>query len=277
STPQFELRAGLQKINFGSASILRPLMWFDQIDPRDPLRLTDGVWGILARYYFLNNANIWIWGLCGNKAPRGWELAKTSFHTPEFGGRLQLPLSKGEAAFSFHHRNANTEGINVHIPEFASAPENRFGVDAKFDMIVGGWVEASWVTNSADLGMFTNQETVNIGMDYTLGIGSGLYLIYEQLLTAYDQRAFAFSNTTTFSLLNLSYPVGIFDNLSAIIYYDWTNNKSYNFINWQKQFDKISLYLIAYWNPEIFQVPTQSSKQNLFGGKGIQFMFVFNH
>src|ERR1035437_464367 len=32
STRQFELRAGLQKINFGSASILRPLMWFDQID-----------------------------------------------------------------------------------------------------------------------------------------------------------------------------------------------------------------------------------------------------
>ena len=58
---QFELRAGLQKINFGSASMLRPLMWFDQIDPRDPLRLTDGVWGVLGRYYFLNNFNIWAW------------------------------------------------------------------------------------------------------------------------------------------------------------------------------------------------------------------------
>ena len=41
STEQLEIRAGLQKINFGSASILRPLMWFDQIDPRDPLQLTD--------------------------------------------------------------------------------------------------------------------------------------------------------------------------------------------------------------------------------------------
>lgn len=58
STQQFELRAGLQKLNFGSASLMRPLMWFDEVDPRDPLKLTDGVWGILGRYYFLNNTNI---------------------------------------------------------------------------------------------------------------------------------------------------------------------------------------------------------------------------
>lgn len=35
SGDQFELRAGLQKINFGSAQMFRPLMWFDYIDPRD--------------------------------------------------------------------------------------------------------------------------------------------------------------------------------------------------------------------------------------------------
>ena len=62
SGDQFELRAGLQKINFGSAQMFRPLMWFDRIDPRDPLQLTDGVYGLLARYYFLNNANIWALG-----------------------------------------------------------------------------------------------------------------------------------------------------------------------------------------------------------------------
>ena len=65
SSSRFELRAGLQKISFGSATLIRPLMWFDRIDPRDPLQLTDGVYGLLARYYFLNNANLWIWGLYG--------------------------------------------------------------------------------------------------------------------------------------------------------------------------------------------------------------------
>ena len=52
SSDQFELRLGLQKINFGSASMLRPLMWFDQMDPRDPLHLTDGVWASAGTLLF---------------------------------------------------------------------------------------------------------------------------------------------------------------------------------------------------------------------------------
>ena len=41
SSRRYELRAGLQKINFGSASVFRPLMWFDRVDARDPLQITD--------------------------------------------------------------------------------------------------------------------------------------------------------------------------------------------------------------------------------------------
>ena len=63
STPRLEIRAGLQKISFGSASVLRPLMWFDKMDFRDPLQLTDGVYGLRGRYYFQNNVNIWLWAL----------------------------------------------------------------------------------------------------------------------------------------------------------------------------------------------------------------------
>src|SRR5690606_2983707 len=47
-----EYRLGLQKINFGSATLFRPLMWFDQMNPEDPLQMTQGVWGALFRYYF---------------------------------------------------------------------------------------------------------------------------------------------------------------------------------------------------------------------------------
>ncbi len=90
--PRLELRIGLQKINFGSASILRPLMWFDRIDVRDPLQLTDGVYSFLGRYYFQNNVNIWFWTLYGNNEPMGWETVPTKKHIPEFGGRIQLPL-----------------------------------------------------------------------------------------------------------------------------------------------------------------------------------------
>jgi hypothetical protein len=72
-----EVRAGLQKIDFGPAKLLRTLMWFDTIDPLDPLQLTEGVYGILGRCYFKNNANIWAWGLAGKNNLKGLELFQT--------------------------------------------------------------------------------------------------------------------------------------------------------------------------------------------------------
>lgn len=276
SADQFEIRAGLQKINFGSASLLRPLMWFDKIDPRDPLKLTDGVWGILARYYFLNNANIWLWGLVGNENLKGWETFKTYEDIPELGGRLQLPVPKGEAGFSYHHRKAN-----IPVPGMISSlyvtPENRFGIDAKFDMVIGWWLEASWSNFGQKAGVYSNQEIINLGMDYTFGLGNGLTVIYEHLLATSDRNAFEFSNSTTFSLLSLSYPIGIFDNASAIVYYDWKNNKAYNFVTWQRQLNKFSLYLMGYINPRQYNIPTQNTENMIYAGSGIQVMLVFNH
>lgn len=277
SSRQFEVRLGLQKINFGSASLLRPLMWFDQVDPRDPLRLTDGVWGVLGRYYFLNNANVWLWGLYGNKDPKGWELAGTNRHFPEIGGRIQLPVPAGEAALSYHYRIADTRNLGGIVPQFSEVRENRIGFDIKLDLVVGLWFEGTWVTKNKELGMFTNQEIFNVGTDYTFSIGNGLYVVYEQLLAANDEVAFNFQNTTSFSLLSLSYPVGLFDNISGIVYYDWKNKSAYNFLNWQKQFKNITLYIMGYWNPVNYNIPAQGSDQNLFAGKGIQIMLVLNH
>ena len=277
STRQFELRAGLQKINFGSATMLRPLMWFDQIDPRDPLGLTDGVWGVLGRYYFLNNTNIWLWGLYGNNEPKGWEISGSGKNTIEPGGRLQVPVPKGEAALSFHYRKSDISELSEEFADYTEVPEYRIGFDTKLDMVVGLWFEGSWITKKEKIGTLTNQELINIGVDYTFGIGNGLYSVFEQLFFSYDENPFAFENTYSFSLLNLSYPIGLFDNLNAIVYYNWTDNKAYNFINWQKQFDKITFYFMAYWNPEVYYIPTQNNEQNLYGGKGFQLMFVFNH
>lgn len=277
STHQLEIRAGLQKINFGSASILRPLMWFDQVDPRDPLRLTDGVWGILGRYYFLNNANIWLWGLYGNNKTKGWEAIPTEKNKPEFGGRIQFPLSRGETALTFHHRSAKNYGMKGFDKTYNHIPENRFAFDTKLDITIGLWLEAAWINKKRDVGMFTNQEIINLGMDYTFGIGNGLYVVYEQLVSAYDKTPFNFENTVTFSLLNITYPIGLFDNLSAIIYYDWTNQSAYNFINWQKQLNRISLYFMGYINPKKYNIPTQGGGEMLFAGTGIQVMLVFNH
>jgi hypothetical protein len=277
STRQFEFRAGLQKINFGSATLLRPLMWFDQIDPRDPLQLTDGVWGALARYYFLNNANAWLWVLYGNKNPKGWEIIKTSKNIPEVGGRFQTPVPKGEAAISYHHRSADSSDLSFPDYQYANIPENRIGFDVKFDLAIGCWLEASWINRSKDIGNITNQEILNLGADYTFNVGNGLNIIFEQLLAANDEKAFEFDQTISFSLLNMNYPIGLFDNINVIIYYDWKNNATYNFINWQKQFNKISLYFMGYINPKNYIIPMQGATEKLYAGSGVQVMFVYNH
>ncbi len=301
---QFEVRMGLQKINFGSASMLRPLMWFDQVDPRDPLQLTDGVWGVLGRYYFLNNVNIWIWGLYGNKGPKTWEIGETRNKTPEFGGRLQVPVPRGEAALSFHHRKADLHelGISFLQNDFASSffpvntqeearpdlwdyinffsdniPENRLGFDAKWDVETGLWIEATWIQKRQDLLQMTNQHLFTLGADYTFDIGNGMYLRVEQILISMDRDPFEMGNRNNFTAATLSYPLGIFDNISAIVYRDWTNRNTYNFINWQRTFDRFIFYLMAFWNPETFRLPQQSDGGQMFSGKGFQLMIVFNH
>ena len=277
STEQLEIRAGLQKIDFGTAVMMRALRWFDQVDPRDPLRLTEGVWAGLGRYYFLNNVNIWFWGLYGNKNLKGMEVIKTNMNHPEFGGRLQSPVPRGEAAISYHHRVANTKDMNGLIPIYNEITENRIGIDAKWDMVVGLWFEGAWTNKSKNLGIYTNQEVMTAGTDYTFGIGGGLNVVFEHMLIAFDKKAFQFSNTTNFSGLSVNYPIGMFDNINAIIYYDWANNSVYNFVNWYKQFNKTILYIMAYWNPENSKMPTMGAAENLYGGKGLQVMFVFNH
>jgi hypothetical protein len=274
---QFELRAGLQKINFGSASILRPLMWFDQLDPRDPLQLTDGVWGLLGRYYFLNNANIWLWILYGNHDPKGWERTGTYRSLPEAGGRLQYPAGSGEAAFSYHYRVADGTMLSGETFQHEKIPEHRFGFDARFDWVIGCWIEASWKHMREDVGTMTNQQILNLGTDYTFGWGNGLTVTFEQLLAAYDEKPFRFQDPLTFSLLSARYPAGLFDEVSLIAYFDWHNKSSYNFINWQRQFNRLTLHLMGYLNPKNYNIPTQQGVDNMFAGTGIQLMLIYNH
>jgi len=285
STDKAEIRIGLQKINFGSATLLRPLMWFDRIDPRDPLQLTDGVWGALGRYYSGNNTNIWLWGLYGNKEQRPWEMGDTSDGVPEYGGRIQFALPKGEAAFTFHHRKAETVDIIQLLPHneqvYGNAGcigENRVGIDVKLDLTVGLWIEATWTGKRADYGIYTNQELITAGTDYTFGIGNGLNVIFEHLFMSYDQTPFQFKNTGNLSAISASYPLGIFDNISYISFYEWKSGGLYNFVNWRHTFKKTDLHVMGYINPEQ-QLMTGGSftSSSRFTGKGIQVMLVFNH
>jgi hypothetical protein len=279
SSERFEVRAGLQKINFGSASMLRPLMWFDHIDPRDPLQLTDGVYALLARYYFQNNANAWLWILWGNDKTKGWELVPSKSQIPEFGGRMQLPVPRGEAAISYHHRTADLLGLfnatNIHGS--TSFPEDRIGLDGKWDLGVGLWAEYALIHSALDTAYFQPwTKLFTLGMDYTFSIGNGLNMATEFFRYSNANKVFDAGMNKTFSLFSANYPLGTINRIACIVYYDWTGKSWYRFINLQRQSDNWTFYLFLFWNPDKIAIYNTGNENNMFAGKGIQLMVVYN-
>jgi len=279
SAPKYEIRVGLQKINFGSAMLLRPLMWFDSIDPRDPLQLTDGVYGILGRYYFFNNANIWIWGLYGNHRNRGWEVFSSDKTKPEYGGRLQIPIFTGEIAITYHHREIDITNnpFEEMISTQSTLPENRIGLDGKWDVEIGLWFEGVLIHRDSKYEQVSYQRQTNIGADYTFDIGNGLSAIAEYFTLRISDKSFASGEGVSLSALSLNYPIGILDDLTGMIYYDWDNKNWYRFISWQRTYDNWQFYLMGFWNPDEYRLFQTSIENNLYSGKGLQLLVVFNH
>ena len=271
----WEFRLGLQKIDFGSAQLLRPIQWFNQIDPRDPLGLTNGVNGLLVRRYFKNNSNLWLWGLYGNDKQRGLDAFPTIKKSPEFGGRFQTLIPKGEAAISYHYREAGD--VNNQLFENYISPEHRIGFDSKLDLGFGIWTEVSFVHRVKNIGLLTNQLLVNIGLDYTFGIGNGLTLSKEYLFSDSSDSLNKDYIRRGFSAISLNYPLNFSSTLSALIYHQWNNNSQTLMINYQQQFNNLTGYLILYYNPETVQGIQQNEIFQSFSGPGVQLLLVFNH
>lgn len=292
SSSQFELRIGLQRMSFGSATFLRPLMWFDRLDPRDPLQITDGVYSLLIRYYFLNNANLWFWVLYGNSEPKGWELWPTAKKKPEFGGRGQILLGKGELGLSFHHREVSFNENNIGSKNLASLsfnyfgansgqrliPEDRLGLDGKWNIGLGLWFEVTFVRQKDDFLLTNRQRAFTLGSDYTFNLGHGLHFLAEYFEMTSGKNSWTGGEKVQFIALSFSYPLGLLDNLMAVVFNDCHNGDTYLFFRWQRTYDRWNFHLMAFWNPEQFRIyRPQSQDTNLFAGKGLQIMVVFHY
>jgi hypothetical protein len=253
-------------------------MWFDQLDPRDPLQLTDGVYALLSRYYFRNNANAWLWMLWGNDKPKGWETVPSVRKIPELGGRMQFPVPKGEIALSYHHRTADLNGIidPMNIHGAATYPEDRLGLDGKLDLGVGLWGEYALIHSTLDTAYFKPwSKLFTLGMDYTFNLGNGLYMATEFFRYSNANKLFEPGTNRTFSLLTVNYPIGN-NKLGCIVYFSWTDKNLYRFINIQRQSDNWTFYLFLFWNPDNITIYNNGVENNMFAGKGIQLMAVFN-
>ena len=256
---------GLQKISFGPAKILRSLMWFDQVDIRDPLRLTNGVYALRYKYNFLNNTNIWMWGLYGNESNKGYDVYPTSDNTPEFGGRIQYPIPLGEFGQSLHYRKA--ESNNFIYDEY------KLGFDGRWDALIGFWIEASLTYNSTKKLQFQWNKMFTIGVDYTFDTGNGLYFLTEHFVSAASKAFLPFNRDSYASSFMFSYPLGILDNIRVIGFYTHKDNRYYQFLDWQRTYDDIILNLSLFHYPE-----NQSNNINMqTQGYGAQIMIIYNH
>ena len=275
---QAEFRLGLQKIDFGSAMILRPLQWFNEIDPRDPLAITNGVYAALGRYYFLNNANIWLWGMLPSSHSRGLDLTPSAPDQIEFGGRFQWPTKRGEIAVSYHHRDADPSGFSDYV-NTTSVPENRFGLDGKWDLGIGLWFETSYVTKQQNLGVLSNQTLGTLGADYTFGIGNGLNVVVEHMLAGYDAESFGFDTKFNTTAVNFSYPLGFFDNLSIFSTYSWEVEAVSFFLNYQHDFRLVTGFLMVYYTPDtnVTLIESENDFVSSFTGPGVRIMLLFKH
>lgn len=272
-----ELRIGLQRLNFGSAVLLRPLKWFDSLDPRDAMQFSEGVYSALLRVFFNNNTNVWLWGLYGNDEVKGWELLPTKENQFELGCRIQYPVYKGELAFTYHRRKADLSSLlKLGIPITTDMSiEQRYAIDMRWDIEIGFWSEIVIVDRNNEFPLNRWQRFINLGADYTIEIGNGLGVNGEYFEIGEPAEPFGSSNPTQFIAGSLDYSLGIADAIKGVFFHDLEEKESYTFLTWIHKLDNWQFSINVFWNPPASNLNYDS--ESILTGKGIQATVNFNH
>ncbi len=177
ATEKFELRLGLQKIAFGPGMVLRPLMWFDTLDLRDPTGQTEGVGALRLKWYPWPNLALW-----------GWVVRPDYKEYASPGGRIEYTLGAAEFGLTYHHNKASPlDFVSRPLLPFDSE-ENRLALDTRLDWKIGLWSEVmiAQATKKWWDGEKNNLQRVMVGGDYTFPWGDGVYVTVEHLWSRYD-------------------------------------------------------------------------------------------
>lgn len=254
SINRFEARLGLQKIAFGSAKVLRPMAWFDEIDIRDPLSKTKGVEALRLRYFTENNYVFWFW------------LMQNDHKEISFGGRGEISTKQGEWGITLHHDPSEAEQIIGQIPFYITESHTRLGLEFRYDGFIGSWFEGvSFIKKNNASNNWNQNSMFSVGMDYTIPIGGGLLIMSELLNRNGGHKIeLEIEEKQTLSVFSLSLPLGIVHQLMAISSQDWKNNKTYNYLRWSVIYDTFSVNSM---------VSIDSDKI----GNQLQFTLIYNH
>ncbi len=272
ATARTETRVGLQKINFGPAYLLRPLKWFDRLDPADPLGLTEGIYGLRFKYDSINNTSLWLWGLIGNDEPKGLETLGSVSEHPEYGGRLEYPVSSGELAVTLHRRRV--DGAAFQLPDFT---ENRYALDGRWDLGPGLWFESVIFQRQSALLPFEWTKMITLGLDYTFGLGNGLYFLIEHMTAISSKSLLGWDEDSQTTAVSLNYPIGLLDNLSLIGYYSWDFDKHLLNLTWRRTYDTIVFNVNLFHSPQAPARRTALESDAFSAGYGGRIMIIYNH
>ena len=192
ASERFELRVGLQKIAFGPGRVLRPLMWFDTLDLRDPTGQTEGVGALRLKWYPWHNLALW-----------GWIIRPDYREFASPGGRVEVTLGPTEVALAYHRHKASSLDYAGQMLLPSASPgifpftgdvdeeEERFAFDARWDGFVGLWTEMvlARATEPAHDDKKNQFIQMMIGGDYTFPWGDGVYVMVEHLYSQSDYVA----------------------------------------------------------------------------------------
>jgi len=143
-------------------------------------------------------------------------------------------------------------------------------VDGKWDIGPGIWFEYTYKKNDEENILFEKSEHyLNIGMDYTFGMGNGL-----NISTEYFRYEGKISNN--YSVMAMNYPLGLMNRVVMAVYYNWDTSDWYRFLSLQHNTDYWTFNLMTYWNPEDAAIYGSADSRNIMAGKGLQFMAVLN-
>jgi hypothetical protein len=142
---------------------------------------------------------------------------------------------------------------------------------------VGLWLEGVLSRQDFEFFPLRYQKTFTLGLDYTFGLGNGLHIMGEHLTFQTAQKIFGPGEMTKFSAISVDYPLMLTDRIKSTVLRNWETGDWYRFITWQRMTDRWSFYLIAFWNPDRYQIYASQTGKSLFAGKGLEIMVVFNH
>ena len=240
---KYDLRIGLQKINFGPAQLLRSLQWFDQLDPRDPDQTTSGVESIVFRRFFGSSGVIWLWLINGENKFRGTDIFNSAEGEIESGARLEIPFRLCESGFTMHYRKLEDNFLLG-----KNTDELRAAIDLRWDLEVGFWLEAVTIrTNSSDF--FAKwQKKLTLGCDYTFDIGNGFHTMVEHMFYSFSGNdIWENDEINDLSAVSISYPLSMFSSLQSLFFYDWDHEITTLFLSYHLDFDYWGIYLQGSW------------------------------